>query len=395
MQPKSSVDLHQHSSAKARLVGTTSQTHLPSALNAIEFVPLPRFAFKQRLSTVTNADSEIPITIGLFSTLKDSVPMDTYKFRKVFPRKASISPRKFKTNRPERLVSNFIEDKQSAFELKYVRKLPTLAHYKMPVSFSKIHQEKNAGFRLPGKREPTPKLKLNSGRATEKSGKTFLNQGEIALFKAVRKIQERVIAQVGSVEDYCARYSLTSVEFSTQLEEFATLAYESSKTGAGVHPELLSNFYNTSIKALSGLSLPEASAKLEGVKTQGLLSWQEFSLYYSLAIAQRALELDILRFLFTLAEINLPSQLKESVCLNALKSKFKAPHKFTSRLQQIWTRLTASVIAALGHGDRREVTTEQLVEAGQTAVPVLELRYLVGEVFVSHIGDSKLSQRTP
>lgn len=397
LKPKSTAELKQSWNQSKTISQSSSQDYLHNRLlNAFEFVTLPNIRLTQKHSHGEANDSEIPITLGLFQTAKEQDMQDLHKPRLSFPKKASMSSQRYKSHRPERLFSkNFLEDSDQLVQLRQTQRFPSIARYKMPVSFNTIHAEKNAGFRKPEKREVSPpRIKLSSVKPPERA-KKFLNQGELARGRAVRKVQERVISQIGSVEDYCTRYFLTSQEFMSQLEEFAVLALESSKGGIGVHPELLSNFYNTNIYTLRGLNprLVDASSidKLDirqVITPSMLLSWQEFTLYYCLAVTQRALDYDILKFLFTLIRLTHSSQLKKEVLIDAMKSKFLNQNKFTTKLHQIWSRLAEAVISVLSNDvDATEyLDLEDIIEAARTAeVPVLELRYLAGELFVSHI----------
>jgi hypothetical protein len=385
LRPRSPDTLRKEWDKSAKLVSAGKQGYLSNRLfNSIEFGSLPNV--KQK----TSPAPEMSVNLSLFQSAKESSPRDPLKMP--FPSAMNIQASSWygKGSRPERINSkNFLDESNQLVQLRSSHKFPILTH-NLPSKAG----SKSPGLPKPDRRfSPSLTLLTSSGGSTARA-RTFLSRGQIARARAVCKVQERVIGQIGSIEAYCLRYSLTSDEFTKQLEEFAVLALESSKGGVGIQPELLSNLHNTNIYALRGLNphLLDLSSvdKLDVrqvITPSMLLTWQEFTLYCSLAVSQRACKQDILQYLFTLARITHLSQVSKESCMEALRSKFILPHKFTAKLQLSWRRVTRAVLDGLTSGEAREssLTLEELVEIGSGAdVTLAELRCLAGEVFVSH-----------
>lgn len=374
LNPRNPIELDLVWRAQQKLIDTLPQDYLPNRLlNALDFSPWSNGDLSKSLSPETHMRS----TKNQFKEFKEADYKNTYKARMVLPKHLSNSPVRSKRGCSERINSkNFIDNSSQLIKLCLLsQKLPVIG--RSPRKFSNSPEKKYSFVDKPSK---LAKLK------TTNKALQFASKGEAAKSRAVKLVKDRVISQIGSVDAYCFRYSLTEAEFIHQLEEFAVLALESSK-GVGVHPHLLSTYYNTNVYALRGINPhfldldPVDKLDIHRFITPSmLLSWQEYTLYYSLAITQRAHAKDILRFLLTLARITHASQLSKDSVFEALKSKFLNPHFFTVELQQVWTKLAETVAFQGCHNE--SLSIDELVEAAIKAdVSVSELRHLAGAAF--------------
>jgi len=379
LKPRGSAQMEQFWSEQQKLVEMSTQQYLPNRLlNTLAFVSLPNINLKERLN------GELEAQKSHFRDMKEADYKNTYKTRMTLPKHLSSSPERFKGNRSERIYSkNFIDDSNQLIKLRLLkRKLPTIHHSPSPKSIKSLSSPEKS-------QTIVDKAKLASMISTCRA-MHFVNKGEVARTRSIKKLKERVIAQIGSVEAYCTRYALTSQEFASQLEEFAVLSLESSKASVGVHPQVLSEYYNTNIYALRGINPylldPSTVDKLDIrriITPSMLLSLQEFTVFYSLAVTLRARESDILKYLFTLVKVTHTSQLKKDAMLEAIKSKFMLPHKFTVDLQLTWLKLTDALLSQLNREDY--ITIEEIVEAAHSAqLDLEELKQLVSGVFRSH-----------
>jgi hypothetical protein len=344
---------------------------MPAVLSSIASLP-------------SDDEPELPNSVTMFRDLKEADYKNTYKNRMVLPKPLSNSPVRARGALKIR-SKDFLDDSRLLIKscVKTPR-LPAILRRCLPTAKPQPELSQHSS----GRKSLFTKTKLASLKSVAEAGH-FQNKGEQARARAIREVGDRVIGQLGSVKGYCSRYALTAEEFTTQLEEFAILSLESAKSGVGVHPQVLSDYYCTNVYALRGINprLLDPSTvdrlDLDRVITPSmLLSWQEFTLYYSLVITQRTGESDVLKFLFTLARITHASHLRKKSLLHTLKSRFLFPHKITAQQQQIWAALTETISKKL---DLDSSTLDEFLNSGQpTGVSISALRELAKEAFRSH-----------
>lgn len=239
----------------------------------------------------------------------------------------------------------------------------------------------NAGFH---RSQPSPILTL----AKSQSSRVFLPkptfqtplQGvktDLKGKKTLLRLSDSLLKQL-DVASFCGRYSLTEKEFAKLVEEFVVLA----AGGEGVRAEVLCTHYRVEQEALKGIN-----PALDGAT---LLPWHDFVSFYSLAIRQRSQLSDLLSYLLTVTFIQYTGiaslhHLTLGFMLEALRIRLMPPSRMTETIRRIWNSLCTCLVGereVICAGEEKLIDIEAAEEAaGRGEVSVLDLRYLVAELF--------------
>ena len=239
--------------------------------------------------------------------------------------------------------------------------------------------EGNAGFRRPHP-SPIPTLTTSHSsrtlpRAISLTGSSQGFKAEVKGKRTLLKLSDSLLKQL-DVASFCARYSLTEKEFAKLVEEFVVLA----AGGEGVRADVLCGHYRVEKEALKGLN-----SAFNGV----LLPWSDFVSFYSLAISQRSQLSDLLAYLLTVSDMQYTSisslyHLTVDYMMEALRMRLSAS-RMTETVKRIWSALCVCLVGereVICAGEKGRIDVETAVEAaGRGEVSVLDLRYLVAELF--------------